>query len=194
MDWVLPVLLGVVLVVAGAIALLSSGVAGVAAMVVLGALLVTSGAFEIVAAFEGARERGFWLTFLAGVLSVATGVMMIVSPLSSLAAVTLLVGGFFVAVGVLRAVTSIVERYAHWGWDFAYGVLSALLGAYVLAAWPASTVWVIGTLVGVELVFRGAAWLGAGMAMHRASERGGPRDRAGSRPSIGIGPRSLGPA
>jgi uncharacterized membrane protein HdeD (DUF308 family) len=169
--WWAPMLLGAELLITGVLALFARPIAGLAAMVMLGVLLVIAGGAEIVAPFRGARHRRVWLTALAGVLSVAAGVAVIAYPASSLAASTLVLGAFFVVAGLFRIITSVLDRYAHWGWDLAYGVLAASLGAWVLSTWPISSLWVIGTVVGVELIFRGVAWLGIGAAMRRAEKR-----------------------
>ena len=76
-----------------------------------------------------------------------------------------------------RIVTSVVDRYAHWRWDLAYGVVTAMLGGYVLTTWPASALWLVGTLIGVELLMRGGAWIGAGVEIRQAIKRGEPPPR-----------------
>jgi uncharacterized membrane protein HdeD (DUF308 family) len=183
--WGIPVLVGIALGVVGIGALLASPIAGVAAMVMLGVLLVIGGVVEIAGGLRRVRERRTWLTVLAGALSVVVGVIIIASPIGSLAAAAMWIGLFFVTAGLFRVITSVVDRYAHWGWDLAYGVLAMVLGGYVLYTWPVSSLWLVGTLVGLELLFRGGAWLAAGLAIRRALKGGGPRapelDRARAR-------------
>ncbi|OGV67951.1 MAG: hypothetical protein A2498_02850 [Lentisphaerae bacterium RIFOXYC12_FULL_60_16] len=50
-------------------------------------------------------------------------------------------------------------RFPAWGWAVFGGIVSALLGALIAAEWPLSAVWVIGTFVAIDLLFRGWAWI-----------------------------------
>jgi uncharacterized membrane protein HdeD (DUF308 family) len=166
--WGIPVLIGIALISTGTLAILSSYVAGYATMVLLGIFLLVAGTAEIAASFAVVRQRGFWLTFLAGVLSVAVGVVLVAFPNRGLAATTLMIGAFFTGMGLFRVITAMVDRYPHWHWDVGYGVVASLLGITVLSTWPISALWVVGTLIGIELVLRGGAWLGAAMAIRRS--------------------------
>jgi len=51
---------------------------------------------------------------------------------------------------------------------FFSGVLSLAVGAFILVQWPASSLWVIGTFLGVDLVFAGASWIGVGLTLRRS--------------------------
>jgi len=61
----------------------------------------------------------------------------------------------------------------------AYGIIAVLLGAYVVASWPISSLWVLGTVVGVEIVMRGFALVAASWLMReREIEHGTPHPAA----------------
>src|ERR1700722_15481480 len=51
----------------------------------------------------------------------------------------------------------------HWGWVFAYGVLTLLAGVFVLA-WPGETLLVIAVLFGVQLIVSGIFRVGPAFA------------------------------
>ena len=119
------------------------------------AVLAASGITGIVSAFVHRREGRFWLQFLSGVLATAVGVMMIARPLIGLAAVSLLIIGYFFASGLFHAITAVADRYRGWGWDFAYGIAAIALGIIGVVQWPLTLVWLVGTLVGLEILFRG---------------------------------------
>ena len=86
---------------------------------------------------------------------------------AGLATITLLLAGYFIANGLFRCVTSVADRYFHWGWDFALGAISIFLGVIVIGQWPVSALWVVGTLVGVEIFFRGLGLMVAGLDIRR---------------------------
>jgi uncharacterized membrane protein HdeD (DUF308 family) len=48
-----------------------------------------------------------------------------------------------------------VRDHRGWGWLLASGILSLILGVLIWAQWPASGLWVIGLLVGIQLLFTG---------------------------------------
>ena len=74
---------------------------------------------------------------------------------------TLLIAGFFFASGLFRGITAIVDRYPHWGWDLGYAVIAIGLGVIVVGDYPFSAFWILGTLVAVEIIARGAALIAA---------------------------------
>jgi uncharacterized membrane protein HdeD (DUF308 family) len=50
------------------------------------------------------------------------------------------------------------------GWFRLGGVLSIALGALLMVGWPATSLWALGTLLGVNLLFSGGVHLGLGVA------------------------------
>jgi len=60
-----------------------------------------------------------------------------------------------------------MDRYDGWGWDFTYGLCALAIGVIAARAWPLSTFWLLGMLVGAELIVRGVAMIaGAVTARH----------------------------
>jgi uncharacterized membrane protein HdeD (DUF308 family) len=98
---------------------------------------------------------------LAGLLALVVGALFLYQPLTSLLSLTLLIAGYLFASGLFRGITSIVDRYPHWGWDFAYAIVAVALGAYIVASWPFSSFWLLGTVVAIEILARGIAMVAA---------------------------------
>ncbi len=169
---------GVLLVALGVLAIIASAAAGLVSIVFLGALFIVAGVSEVVGAFRH-RSHGFGASFLGGALSAIVGGLLVARPATGLATLTLLIGLYFFASGIFRGLTSVIDRYRHWGWDFAYAAISVVLGLMVLRSWPVSSLWLVGTLVGIELVSRGFTWIAGGLAIrkigHAALDPLGPR-------------------
>jgi uncharacterized membrane protein HdeD (DUF308 family) len=108
---------------------------------------------------------------LTGVVHGVVGGMFLWRPDLTMMSVTLLIGVMFFAGGFGRTFLAFSTRHPAWGWAIASGVLSLLLGLYVVLTWPISSLWVIGTLVGVELLGTGIALTATGFAMHRIERR-----------------------
>jgi uncharacterized membrane protein HdeD (DUF308 family) len=163
-----PLLLGLVVCLLGIVALMASAVTGLLSALLLGILLVAAGLLQLVQAHRHRREGHLALHLVGGVLSMVVGFFFCVRPLAGMAALTLLFGGYLTAMGLLRGLTSLTDRYASWGWDAAYGLLALSLGVLVLFTWPISALWVVGALVSAELVARGLAMMALGVGLRRA--------------------------
>ena len=74
--------------------------------------------------------------------------------------------------GAGRIVTAVIARFPHWGMSVVSGLVSVLLGGMIWAEWPESALWVIGTFIGIELIFRGASWIGLGLSARRSLSPG----------------------
>ena len=165
-NWIWFVLLGVALLVLGTVALGSVVVASLAAAVAIGALLLLGGAAEAVGAFWCRCWSGFFLELLSGVLSIVVGLLFLRAPVGALAALTLLVACFLLVGGIFKVVSAVAYRFAAWGWSLAGGIIDVILGVLIWQGWPASSLWVIGLFVGINLIFRGFNWIALGLALH----------------------------
>jgi uncharacterized membrane protein HdeD (DUF308 family) len=164
-NWLWFVILGVSLVVLGAVALGSVVIASLAAAVAIGVLLLLGGAAEAVGAFWCRGWSGFFLEPLSGVLSIVVGLMFLRAPVGALAALTLLVACFLMVGGFFKIVTAVSYRFAAWGWSLAGGIIDVILGVMIWQEWPASGLWVIGLFVGINLLFRGFNWIALELAL-----------------------------
>lgn len=166
--WGGPFLLGLLSAVLGIVLLGCTATASFASVFAVGILLAAGGISEIVAAFRARKTGGpFWLFFLAGILTTVVGVLFLMYPGAGLGTLTLLLAGYFFASGLFNLITSVMDRYPQWGWDCAYGIVAIFLGISVMAQWPASSLWLVGTLVGLGLLMRGIATMSAAFAIRR---------------------------
>ena len=163
--------LGVLLLFVGSWALRASAITSLVSVLVLGWSLVVGGIAEVVHAFAARRSRGFTLHLLSGVLAAVVGVMVVRTPVSSAITLTLLITGWLLASGLFRIVASVANRHAGWGWEVVNGAVSVLLGAMVWAQFPSSALWLIGTFVGIEILFRGVTWMGFAFALRGLGKR-----------------------
>lgn len=162
--------LGVLMIIAGVIALGSVLMATVVSVLVVGIMMIASGIVEIV---HGMRMKGwgqFFLWVLIGILYVVAGLFAFQNPLLAAGALTLVLGVSLLFAGVARIFLAMQMRSTSpWGWVLASGIITLLLGALILIRWPVSSLYVLGIFLGVDLVIAGAAWLSAGLAFKRAA-------------------------
>lgn len=164
-------ILGVALVLLGGFALRAAVATSLVSVMTLGVALIVGGIAEVVHAFGGRHSRGFTLHLLSGVLSVVVGALVIRAPVQSAVSITLLLIGWLAASGIFRIFTSLFTRQEGWGWELANGALSLALGLIVWSQFPGSALWLIGTFVGIEILFRGVSWIAFSLALRGPTSR-----------------------
>jgi len=163
--WGVPMTIGVLMIIGGALALCAALLTSVVSVFFVGGSLIGVGVLEVVGGF-GLRERGPKIALVAaGAVALIAGSLLLARPLQGLVSLTLLLAGYLWVSGLYRGITSLAGRYPGWGWDFGYGIVSLLLGTYVTASWPISSAWVLGTVVGAEIVTRGVAMVAASLTL-----------------------------
>ena len=160
--------MGIVFVVLGVLAVAEPIVAGLAVAILVGWVLIFGGLAHAIAALSGGGAgRVIWQVILAAIYLVS-GVYFLTHPLLGLGTLT-----FYLAVVLLvEAVIEISAFFAARGesgsaWRLVNAVVTLLLGGMIWRNWPSSSVWAIGTLVGVNLIITGFSRLMIGSAARR---------------------------
>jgi uncharacterized membrane protein HdeD (DUF308 family) len=166
-TWVWYLILGIILIVTGVFALGAPFVATWTVMTVISVLLLIGGTTQVLGAFWARRWSGFFALLLIGLLYVLVGILTFGHPVRAAAALTLVIALFLMVGGIFRIVSALAVRYPHWGWLLANGVVSLLLGTLVWRQWPEATFWVIGTFVGIDLIFNGVTWVMVALSVRR---------------------------
>jgi len=167
-KWGWIVALGVVYVVAGFIALGSVVLATVVSAIVVGVMMLIAGVTEVISAFQMKSWGKFFLWILLGVLYAIAGLFVIYDPLFAAGVLTLIIGAALVASGIVRIFLAFqMQSGAPWVMVAISGVITALLGAIILWHWPVSGFFVLGTLLGVDLIFAGVSWISIGLAVRK---------------------------
>jgi len=163
---------GIGLLVLGVAAVVRSVTATVASMLFFGWLLLIASGIEIAQAVMVGHWAGFFYHLLAAILFGITGLLLITRPLISAEAVTIIMAMFFIIGGLFQLIGSLATTPSGWGWQAADGIITFILGALVLAQWPASGLWVIGLFIGVDLIFYGCAWIALALAVRKSRDCG----------------------
>jgi len=166
-HWVVCVVLGIASVILGTVALGASGIVTLASVLFFGWMLVFGGAVQAVHAFWFRRWGGFFRHLLGGVLGIVVGGLLVARPLAGAESITLLLAAFFVVGGVFRIMAALAVRFPSWGWTLMSGVVTLLLGIIIWKQWPISGLWVIGTFVGIDLIFDGWSLVMLGTTAHQ---------------------------
>jgi uncharacterized membrane protein HdeD (DUF308 family) len=158
----------ILFIVLGVFAIIEPAVAGLGVALLVGWLLIFGGVSHFISAFEGGGARRVLFQILAGVVFLLGGYYLLSHPLLALGTLTLLLAAVILVEGVCEMVTyfRLRDEQAS-GWMLANGILALVLGALIWLQWPSSSVWAIGTLVGVNLLFTGITRLMVGLTGRR---------------------------
>jgi len=168
--WCCFMMLGVLLVLCGTAAIVVPPFTvaySLITVIVLGVLLMAAGIVTIVSSFWIGKSSGMLLHLLAGILYLVVGFMISESPVATAIVLTLFIAATFIVLGAFRIVTALTIRFAQWGWVLLNGIITLLLGIVIYRHFRESALWVIGLLVGLELLFNGWSWIMLSLAVRK---------------------------
>ncbi len=166
-QWCWFLCLGILLLVCGVMALTFPFVAASVAISALSIVLLVAGVATIIGSFWTGKWSGFLVQLLMGMLYLAAGFVVSERPLFSILLVTIYVAVSFMVMGVFRILAALMIRFPQWGWTLLNGAVTFLVGLSIYRHLPLSLVWVVGLLVGVELLFSGLNWIMLSMEIRK---------------------------
>src|SRR5260221_9222763 len=162
---------GILLAVLGLAAMIVPPLASLAVTIFLGWMFLISGIAGLFVTFWARQMPGFWWSLFSAALAVLAGLILIARPMQGVLTLTIVVGAYFLA----QRVTTIMYALEHrrelserWSWMLFAGLLDILIAAMIIAGLPGSAEWAIGLLVGINLLFGGAALIGVALAARNA--------------------------
>jgi uncharacterized membrane protein HdeD (DUF308 family) len=168
-KWGWFVALGIAMIALGVIAWLDVVTVTIASTLFVGASLLIGGAFQIIHAFMTKEWRGFVMSLFCGVLYLGGGLLIMNEPVQGALFLTLLLMAALMVGGVVRIVLALQHRdIAAWGLILFSGVVSIVVGYLLYASLPWSGLWLLGTLIAMELLLQGSSWLYFGIALRFA--------------------------
>ncbi|MFJ3961723.1 HdeD family acid-resistance protein [Streptomyces sp. NPDC090036] len=180
--------LGVVLVLAGLVGLVYTGLATLTTMFLFGWLLLIGGVVGLLQAVQSRKSNYFWLAVVVAAINLAAGFVILRRPEASAEALTMFAALLFLIGGLFRLVGALVVRGSHFGLAVVQGAFGILLGFLILSNWPGNSLYVIGTFFSLALLFDGLSLVAMGMGSRRilglvkedeATEEVGAADGAG---------------
>ncbi|HUU25932.1 MAG TPA: HdeD family acid-resistance protein [Methyloceanibacter sp.] len=149
---------GVLLVVAGVLAFVYPLIASVAIIVLLAWILIISGVLQGIGLIGARHVPHFWLQAISAVLAILIGLLLLRAPGSGLLVITVLLIVFFMVEGIAKVIFALtIKPFPNWGWVLGSGVVSIFLAVILWANMPLSADWLLGVLLGIQLMCEGAA-------------------------------------
>ena len=168
-KWGWFVALGVALLALGIIALGDVVAVTLFSVMLIGIAFLVGGVAQVIHAFA-TKHSGLTLVLnlIAGVVYVAGGVLIMQEPVTGSVWITIFLLISLAVGGVVRIVLALRHREVPGWWVLALGgAVSVALGVALFSTLPWSGLWVLGTLIGVELLVQGISWLQFGLALRR---------------------------
>ena len=157
--------LSVLMILAGALAIVIPQAAGLAVSLLVGWLLLLSGVAHLVFAWYSRHAGGILWELLLGILYLLVGGYVLTRPVAGLASLTLALAIYLFFEGVLEFVLSFRLRpLPGWGLLLFDGIITLILAVMIWRTWPSSSEWLIGTLVGISMLFSGISRLTISLA------------------------------
>jgi uncharacterized membrane protein HdeD (DUF308 family) len=166
-NWHLLLIEGVILALLGAAAIVIPQTATLAVALLLSWLFLISGIVGLFTTFMMRQAPGFWWSLFSAIVAIAAGVMLLVWPAASVVSLTLLLIFFFILEGVATIMYALEhkrELSGRWGLLLLSGIVDLILAAILFAGLPQTAAWALGLLVGINMLFGGAALIG--LALH----------------------------
>jgi uncharacterized membrane protein HdeD (DUF308 family) len=170
-HWKAFLIEGILLVVLGLAAMIVPPLASLAVTIFLGWMFLISGVAGLALTFWARQMPGFWWSLISAALAVLAGIVLLARPVQGVLTLTIVVGVYFLAEGVATIMYALEHRRElseRWSWMLFAGILDILIAAMIIAGLPGSAEWAIGLLVGINLLFGGAALIGVALAARNA--------------------------
>jgi uncharacterized membrane protein HdeD (DUF308 family) len=151
--------LGLLLTIMGGMVVQTSFVATVFSVMLFGAVLACAGVVQVIQAFLARKWSGLFLLLFLGILYIISGAFCVARPAEAAITLTLWFAAFCFISGIFRMLTSLLIRFQRWGWVFFNGLVTSILGSVIYADWPVSGLWVIGLIIGIDMVLSGWSWI-----------------------------------
>jgi uncharacterized membrane protein HdeD (DUF308 family) len=156
---------GMLLFVLGSVALAVPFVAGIVITTLVGWLLVFAGILGLWTGRSMCGIKGNGWAILSSVVTLTAGAAFLAWPIGGLISLTLLLGDYLTLDGVSTIALALQYRQiktGYWGWLLANGILDIFLAAAIVILFPGISVWLVGVIVGVDLVFAGISLIAIG--------------------------------
>lgn len=163
---------GVVMALLGLFAIALPGIATLAVSLTIGWLLLLGGAVGLVAVIKSGRSApGFWWNLITAIVCVLAGLSLLFRPISGVITLTIILAAYLLASGIGHIMIALGYRRDipnAWGWMLLTGIIDIILALIIISGMPGTAAWVLGLLVGINLLMTGISLIIAALAVRKA--------------------------
>ena len=163
--WGWFVALGLLAMAFGAVALVLDVHATITTVYIIAVFMIVAGGTEIMIGV-GSRTWGrFFLMVLAGVLYIVGGSFALAQPIKAAIVLTLMLGAALLTAGLVRIYIGTHMHSHARTLVIVGGAVTSLVGLLIVLGWPNNSYAILGTLLGIDLLFTGVMWVGFGLRL-----------------------------
>jgi uncharacterized membrane protein HdeD (DUF308 family) len=163
---------GIILLILGALAIMLPPLATLTVTIIFGWIFLVSGLIGWVTTLGARGSPGFWWSLVSAILATAAGLILLIRPIGGAVSLTLLLIAFFVIEGIATIMFAVEHRRqlsGRWEWMLLSGIIDLALAGIIFAGLPGTAAWALGLLVGINLIFGGAALIAMALHARRAA-------------------------
>lgn len=163
---------GFVMCLFGIFAIALPGVATLAVELTIGWLLLLGGGVGLVAAISSGRSApGFWWNLITVVVCVLAGLSLLFRPVSGVITLTIILAAYLLASGIGHIMIALGYRRDipnAWMWMLITGIIDIVLALIIMSGMPGTASWVLGLMVGINMLMTGVALIVSALAVRKA--------------------------
>lgn len=159
-HWFAYLVEGIILLVLGLAAIVVPAIATMTVAIFLGSILVIAGFVGLISTIVARHAPGFWSSLFSAVAEIVAGAVLMVAPIGTVGALTLVLVVFFLLEGIASGFYALAHRRAlsrRWAWVLAAGFIDLVIVTVLLLGLPGRAEWAFGLLIGVNMVLGGVS-------------------------------------
>jgi uncharacterized membrane protein HdeD (DUF308 family) len=162
------IFLSILLIICGLLAILLPIEMSIGVVIVIAWLLMISGVFQVIHAFRSTGVGHILWKIVVALIYFGTGLFLRMRPGIGIATLTFVIIVFLVAEGLIDIIFYFRSRkVGASGWVLFDGIVTLILGLMIWRHWPSGSLWVIGFLVGINMIMTGTTRLMLTLAVRR---------------------------
>ncbi|MEH1923002.1 HdeD family acid-resistance protein [Nostoc sp.] len=149
--------IAILMIVLGIIAIAFPFFASVASTLLFGWIFIFAGITQIVYAFQSRGAGKVIWKLILGLLYFLAGILVVANPFAGVLALTLVLGITIFVQGIIQVSIAFQMRRIspNWGLMLVSGIIGIIFGIFLWSNFPFGAVWLIGTFIGINLLFDG---------------------------------------
>jgi len=156
---------GALVALMGLLALYLVVSATIASVFTIAIFMIIAGGTEIAMGLTGQTWSRFFLLIIAGLLYVVGGAFALAQPFLAAAVFTLILGIALVVTGCMRIYIGTHLGKPTRTMVILAGIVTAFVGLLIVLGWPTNSFFILGILLGLDLLFWGSSWIGFGLRL-----------------------------
>ncbi len=161
---------GIIFTLLGCLAVALPVISTLSIEMFIGALFIFGGIFQALRSFKTQQSQGFLGSFLISLVYIVFGCLLLFYPLAGVISLTIMLMFFFIVEGISKIFLAFQMRpLKQWLWFLMSGVISLIMAFIIFSGWPGTAFWVLGLLVGINMIFFGISLFFFGLSLPKSS-------------------------